>query len=202
MQTIKLNAVDRWKRADGNLLTFEGVGARRIRLHVNSPGVTLAWLVHGEGDLQFLGRVEGFQTIEFYAAGTVNISLDGADVWWSSAEVEPTHVEVIDPVIFTKIANRRHRNPELEEMMFRMQQNMERRLAQQAGEIEAAFERRRREVEHGRPAEVIKTDAPGAAASTGGTEVRPPEPDGAQSGEDAGSAGGGGQPGDGNGGPA
>lgn len=202
MQTIKLNAIDRWKRADGNLLTFEGVGARRIRLHLNSPGVALAWLVHDEGDPQFLGRVEGYQTIEFYAAGSVKIGIEGSDVWWSCAEVEPTFVEVIDPVIFTRIANRRHRNPELEEMMFRMQQNMERRLAQQAGEIEAAFERRRREEEHGRPAEIVQTVAPGAAANAGGTEVRPPEPVASQPGESAGGAGGGEQPGDGNGGPA
>ena len=195
MQTIKLNSIDRWKPADGNLLSFEGVGARRIRLHVNSPGVALAWLVHGEGDLQFLGRVEGFQTIEFYAAGNINVSLDGSDVWWSCAEVEPTYVEVIDPVIFTKIANRRHRNPELEEMMFRMQQNMERRLAQQATEIEAALERRRREETDGRPAEIIQTVAPGAAANAGGDEVPDPEPVAPQPGEGSGGGEASGQPG-------
>ena len=195
MQTIKLNAVDRWQRADGNLLTFEGGGARRIRLNINSPGVALAWLVHRERELQFLGRIEGFQTIEFYAAGTVNVSLDGNDVWWSCSEVEPTYVEVIDPVIFTKIANRRHRNPELEEMMFRMNQNMERRLAQQANEIEAAFERRRKEETHGRAAETVRTVAPGAAANAGSGALPDAEPVAAEPVESAGTGDGGEQPG-------
>ncbi|MGF7009263.1 hypothetical protein [Aminobacter sp. BE322] len=190
MQTIKLNSVDRWRPALSNVLTFEGTGARRIRLHVNSPGVTLAWLVDDTGaeeGFQFLARAEGYAVIEFHAEGDVRISLDGSDVWWMCSEAEPTHVTVIDPVIFTKIANRRHRNPELEEVMYRMQLNMERRLAQQAGEIEAAFVRRRQEEEIGRSAETIVTDAPGAAANAGGGEVQPQEPGAFEPGETPGS---------------
>lgn len=193
--TIKLNSLSRWRPAGPDALVFEGVGARRVRLHVNSPGVTLAWLLDGDGGVrQFLARVDGYEVIEFYAEGTVRVGLEGADAWWMCAEVEPTHVEIIDPVIFTKIANRRHRNPELEEMMFRMQMNMERRLAQQAGEIEAAFERRRKEIDE-RPAETVKTDAPGAAANAGGGTVPAPEPGPSKPGEAPGGEDGGEQSG-------
>lgn len=191
MQTIKLNSIKRWKPAHEKELVFEGRGARRIRLHINSPGVTLAWLVLPDGELQFLARVEGFQTVEFYAEGRVSVSLDGADVWWTCAETEPTHVEIIDPQIFTRIANRRHRNPELEEVMYRMQLNMERRLAQQSGEIEAAFQRRLNEEIHGKPAETVKTDAPGAAANAGGKPEAEQEPKPADPGETPGSEDGG-----------
>lgn len=190
MQTIKLNSVDRWRPALEKVLTFEGIGARRIRLHVNSPDIARAWLVLPDGELQFLARVEGYQVVEFHAEGVIKINLDGSEVWWMCSEAEPTHVEVIDPVVFTKIANRRHRNPELEEVMYRMQLNMERRLAQQAGEIEAAFERRRREDENGRPAETIVTNAPGAAANAGGGEVQPQEPSASEPGETTGGANG------------
>lgn len=184
--TIKLNSVDRWHPAREKVLTFEGDGARRIRLHVNSPGLTLAWLVQAEGEVQFLARAEGYEIIEFHAEDTVKVNLDGNDVWWMCAEVEPTFVEVIDPVIFTKIANRRHRNPELEEIMFRMEQNMQRRLEQQAGEIEAAFERRRMEEVNGRPAETVVTNAPGAAANAGGGTVPEAEPIAPEPGETTG----------------
>lgn len=171
MQTIKLNSVDRWLPAAGQQLTFEGDGARRIRLHVNSPDVARVWLVLDGDELQFIARVEGYQVVEFYADGDVRVSIDGNDVWWRCAETEPTFVEVVDPVIFTKIANRRHRNPELEAIMYRMQENVERRLAQQAAEFEAALERRRREEVNGRGTETVVTAAPGAAANVGGNEV-------------------------------
>lgn len=189
--TIKLNSIARWRPAQEKVLTFEGHGARRIRLHVNSPGTTLAWLVHDKGELQFLARVDGFQTIEFHAEGNVSISLDGNDVWWSCAETEPTHVEIVDPHIFTKIANRRHRNPELEEIEYRMMMNMERRLASQQAEFEEALARRRKEIADGPPANEVKTNAPGAAANAGSGEVSPQEPTAAEpsasaSGEDGG----------------
>lgn len=171
MQTIKLNSVERWNAAAGQQLVFEGEGARRIRLHVNSPDIARVWLVHGEGDVQFLARVEGYQVVEFYADSNVTLNIDGDDVWWRCAETEPTFVEVVDPVIFTKIANRRHRNPELEAIMYRMQENMDRRLAMQSAEFEAALERRRQEEVNGRPAEIVVTAAPGAAANAGGGEV-------------------------------
>lgn len=188
MQTIKLNSLDRWKPAAGKLLVFEGRGARRIRLHVNSPGVTLAWLVQDEGDLQFLARVDGFQTLEFYAEGNVKVNLDGGDVWWMCAESEPTFIEVADPIIFTKLADRRHRNPELEEVMYRMQLNVERRLAQQADEFAAAFERRRKEIQN-------EVNDAGAAASASGAPEAEQEPEPAEPGQEAGGGAGGEQPG-------
>ncbi len=68
---------------------------------------------------------------------------EGEVLFWA-ADYEPAFVEVLDPEIFTKIAQRQTRNPELEEIMYRAQLNMERRFAAQEEEIEAM---RRRSLE-------------------------------------------------------
>lgn len=202
--TIKLGSLARWKMFPLDALNLPGRdgGERRIRLNINAESEIALYRVFRALDDQQLVAVlaPGFHTVEFMAAGTVSLiaaKQDGAQVWYQTADDEPTYVEVVDPVIFTRIANRRHRNPELEEMMYRMQLNVERRLAAQAEELEQALSRRRAEEEHGRPAEKIVTNAPGSAAAAGGEEVRAPEPVAPESGEAPGGAGGGGQPGGG-----
>lgn len=201
--TVKLHSLSRWLPLNqGEAIVFNkssGTGERRVRLHLNMARQTTFFVEDGDGARLLTTTGPGLETIEFSAAGKVAVfAEDGAaEVHYQTSEYEPTHVRVVDPVIFTKIANRRHRNPELEEMMFRMNQNIERRLYQQSLELEAAFERRRKEEENGRPAEVIETNAPGAVANAGGSEVQPQEPPSPASGEAAGSEGSGEQPGDG-----
>lgn len=205
--TIKLNSLDRWALLPSEkslvLSGKPGGGERRVRISFNVAEFTRAYVATPDGEERLLAVLRpGLETVEFIAPGVLHVRTDAeaeAEVWVCTAETEPTYVEIIDPVIFTRIANRRHRNPELEEMMYRMQMNMERRLAQQAGEIEAALERRRKEEEHGRPAEIVKTGAPGAAARSGGAEVRAQEPVASEPGEAAGGADGGEQSGDGGG---
>lgn len=181
--TIKLNSLDRWKLLGGNQLVLAGdeLGTeRRVRLHVNSAEEHALYVTDVDGEQRLLTVVPaGLETVEFWASGRLGIVSDapeGAEIWYQTAETEPTHVEVRDPVIFTKIANRRHRNPELEEIMYRMQANMDRRLAQQSEEFEAALERRRLEEVNGRQPETIETKAPGAAANAGSGAVSASEP--------------------------
>lgn len=128
---ISLKTLDRWslmKPEEG--VVFEGRHARKIRLHVNAPDVARLYLVDGKRR-RFLARFCGLDVIEFVAAGNVQIATMDDDVWFYCAEQEPTHREVVDPVVFTKIAQRKSRNPELEQMMFLMNQNIERRFAAQ-----------------------------------------------------------------------
>lgn len=177
MSIIKLNSLSRWNRLSPDQgAVFPGVKEqeRLVRINLNCEAVTSLSIVHDADRDQFLCTVEpGVHVVEFYTAGTFRLVADavGAAVLYQSADLEPTFAEVVDPKIFTKIANRRHRNPELEEIMFRMTQNVERRLAAQASEMEAAFERRRREMENGRPAEVVVSNAPGAGAGGSGPQV-------------------------------
>lgn len=195
---VKLNSLARWACLDPkDAIAFEGNkdNERLIRLHLNLEAVTSFYIQDDERGTNFLCTMQpGMDVLEFYCAGDFRVFAEEGSgvVHYQSADLEPTFAEVVDPVIFTKIANRRHRNPELEEMMFRMNQNLERRLAQQAGELEAAFARRRQEEENGRPAETVKSDAPGTVAGSGGEQVPEQKPDGEKSGE----AGGGGSSGE------
>ncbi|WP_234887325.1 hypothetical protein [Agrobacterium pusense] len=202
---LKLNSLSRWSELPSDqAIVFAGsdIGERTVRLNLNLEAVTSFFIGIGDEE-RFLVTVQpGVDTVEFSALGTFRVYAEEGSgaVLYQSADLEPTFSEIVDPVIFTKIANRRHRNPELEEIMFRMNQNLEARLAQQAHEFEAALERRRMEEENGRSAETVLSNAPGAVAGSGGTEVpaqgaageksgeAAPAPDG---GEQQGSAGGG-----------
>jgi len=191
--TIKLNSLSRWHElAEKNALMFEqgaANGERRIRLNLNLPR-RMSFFIEDDAGSRFLASAgPGFETIEFSHFGKFAVFSedDSGPIQYQTSETEPTHVEVVDAAIFTKIANRRHRNPEMEEMMYRMQLNMERRLAQQAGEIEAALERRRREEENGRAVEKVVSNAPGATgAGSGGDAVPAQEPVVSEPGQEAG----------------
>lgn len=188
---IKLNSLARWyDLAENQSIHFHkgsANGERRIRLNLNMAGQTTFYIKDESEKVRFLTVAgPGLETIEFSASGCVDVfAHDGAGyVQYQTSEIEPTHSEVIDPAIFTKIANRRHRNPELEEVMYRMQANMERRFAQQADEFEAALERRRQEEINGRPTEQVKSDAPGTVTpGQNGSPVAEPQPGSANPGE-------------------
>ncbi|WCK79740.1 hypothetical protein [Agrobacterium fabrum] len=173
---LKLNSLSRWSELPSDkAIVFAGsdIGERTVRLNLNLEAVTSFFIGIG-GQERFLVTMQpGVDTVEFSAAGEFRVYAEEGSgaVLYQSADLEPTFSEIVDPVIFTKIANRRHRNPELEEIMFRMNQNLEARLAQQAFEFEAALERRRMEEENGRSAETVISNAPGAVVGAGSAQV-------------------------------
>ena len=174
---VKLNSLSRWAALDPKQsIVFDGsdIAERRVRIDFNLEAATSFFIVDRDGVEDFLCALPaGQETIEFSAAGKFSVYAEAGSgaVHYISADLEPTFSEVVDPVIFTKIANRRHRNPEVEEMMYRMQVNADRRAAQQVGELEAAFARRIKEMEHGRSSETVISHAPGAASGAGGAQV-------------------------------
>lgn len=124
-------------------LEFSSKRPRVVRLEVNSPGESFLYVTMlGEDEDHFLARVVGRDTVEFYSSGAFTLSVeegecnvytvDGSDV---------SHVNLA-PKVFTRLAERRKRNPELEYIAHTMQINLERRLAKQANELRAEFERR------------------------------------------------------------
>ena len=147
--TVKLNSLARWASLPAtDAIVFEGsdVGERRVRINFNLEGVT-SFFIGDDGGEEFLCTIgPGLETVEFNVAGSFKVYAEKGSgvVHYQSADLEPTFHEIADPVIFTRIAQRRHRNPELEEMMYRMQANIERRLAAQADEMEALYARRLR----------------------------------------------------------
>jgi hypothetical protein len=198
---VKLNSLARWAVLPATeAIVFDGsdVAERRVRINFNLEAVTSFFIGDESGESFLCTLGPGLDTVEFNIAGSFKVYAEKGSgvVQYQSADLEPTHIEVVDPVIFTKIAQRRHRNPELEEMMYRMQANMERRLAQQADEIAAHYARQIREAENARAAETVIAPAP---AGTGAGEVPAQGAAGEKSGEASGSAAGSEQSGGGGG---
>lgn len=171
--TVKLNSLIRWSVLDGaEAISFEGTGAaeRRVRIDFNLESVTTFFIgdVDGENFLCTIGP--GLETVEFNVSGAFKVYAEEGSgiVHYQCSGQEPVAVEIVDPVIFTKIAQRRTRNPELEEMMHRMQLNVERRMASQAEELAAFYERRMQETQNVR---AVETNNAGAPPSAGGSEV-------------------------------
>lgn len=198
--TVKLNSLSRWSLLQQNhSINFESdtETERLVRLQLNLEAVT-SFYIEDERGANFLCTMsQGVDTLEFYAGGSFRVFAEegSAVVLYQSADLEPTFSEVIDPVIFTKIANRRHRNPELEEILYRSQMNLERRLEQQASEMDAAFARRIQEMENGRSKETVRSNAPGSDSSGYGTQQAAPGATGEKPGETPAGGAGSGQPG-------
>lgn len=139
---IKLGNLSRWQSLNkGASLKLPGIEVRLVRLNVNSPGTAILHLANGDGEIEFLAAPVGCDTVEFYAAGDLTITTESADVKVYAAENEPAYNIEPDGEAFTKIMERAPRNPELEQMMYLSQVNIERRMAQVYAEIEQKYAR-------------------------------------------------------------
>ena len=139
---IKLNELTRWRAlAQGEVLTLPEGNSRRIRLEVNSPGRAPFYIVDSPTQMRFLAAPVGRDVIEFTAEGAVDITTGGDDVWIYTAELEPTYTVIEDAEVFTQIATRAARNPDMEHMMYLQQLNVERRMAQLQADMEASIDK-------------------------------------------------------------
>lgn len=132
--------LSKWRAAGaGEIIRFESDRPRTVRLEVNTPEIALLELHEDGREPCFLARVEGRDTIEFSADGSFEISCDTSDVYFYTAEGDDWSVEPVDGRTFTRIVERRSRNPEMEMMMHMAMRNMEQRLDAQAAELERRF---------------------------------------------------------------
>ena len=153
----KIGDVNRWHHMPvGTAWQLPGEHPRTVRLNVNAPGRARFYLIDAHGEERFLGTSEMRAGLEFYVTGKAAITTPDEDVFIWSAEFEPTHFEVPDREIFTKIANRAARNPDLEYLMHLQQVNMERRLAAIQQDLEARYDAR------------VRTEAVTPTSSAGG----------------------------------
>ena len=158
---IKLDSLTRWTRlGKGQILELPGETNRRIRLNVNSPGYAGLYTVDADGLPTFLATADRRDVIEFAAEGNVRIGTQDDDVFVYTAENEPTFTIIENAEVFTQIATRAVRNPDLEYMMFLQEQNIQRRIAQ----LETSVNQRVQEAYDAGKATVAKSDAPGTAA--------------------------------------
>lgn len=185
--------VSKWQRlCEGGAIRFDGGRPRVVRLELNSPQPVGLYLMEPvTGEALFLCRVVGRDTVEFQVGGKFTLVSDG-EVFVYTAGMEMIHHVVDDPVIFTRITERRQVNPEIAAIQRAMHLNMERRLAAQRDEFNSLLRR----VVQGGPREApagrdrVASDEP-QAADVPGTDVPEPAPDEGAAAGAAGAAGGG-----------
>lgn len=181
---VKLNSIARWLALDPkNGISFDGEqdAERLFRIEFNCEAVTTFYVVQGKSERLLVTLQPGIETVEFYIAGDFTIFSDGGEgavLFWC-ADYEPAFVEVVDPEIFTQIMTRQKRNPELEEMLYRAQLNMERRFAAQEEEI-AAMRARSEELEN------VVNAVKAKPAGNGSSDLSGEKPAGEGTGDDTG----------------
>lgn len=121
--TIRLLDVNKWQRLEaGKGLSLPSDKTRVIRLEVNAPAPARLDAVQGD-NVTFLAVVEGYEIIEFAAEGDVLVSIDSIDdVWFYTDDGDLIGFDNPHAESFTSIMNRQSRNPEIERMMFMIDQ--------------------------------------------------------------------------------
>lgn len=173
----------------GEGLLLENTKRREVRLELNTAAPCQLRIQYSKNDIRFLANVHGRETVTFIANGSVGIYPDSEDeVWWWTPEMEKTSVLIPDAETFTKIAQRRERNPDLERVARKMAENTDRRMAAMFAEfdrrIAAAEARNAEEVKRGKPKDVAPAAAGGKPNKKGATPA-PDAPSGSEGVEDA-----------------
>ena len=182
---------DKWMNlGDGQGLRFAGNRPRQVRLEVNAPQETRLYVEDDDdtGVCNFLALVKGRDTIEWSASGAFILRADGGDVSIYTADGADISLELEAPVSFTKIVERRKRNPELEQVLAVLNRTMEERIAQATREIE------RRQASREQPGRMARSLPSGTAFNANQGVPGDGQP-GARSGDETGPGASGGAPG-------
>lgn len=139
---IKLNDLKKWQYlGEGEVAHFAKDDPRTVRVDFNAPGGAILSIREKDAEQGFDVALKGRDVLEFSVDGAFDVSVDDG-VWFYTADSTDWTVEKVKHESFTRIVERRTRNPEMEHMIYMASLNMERRLAQQADELQRQFERR------------------------------------------------------------
>lgn len=178
--TIQMMDLRKWQPlAEGEVARFHKENARTVRIDVNTTHPVLLYVAQKDEDAEFLCKVDGRDRVEFSVDGPFDLTADGGEVRFYTVDGADFTMEKVDHDSFTRIVQRRERNPEMERMMYLMHQNTEKRIATTIHELEASYERRERRREQKRiqdekiareiaAAKSVSDDA-GTASDTSGT---------------------------------
>lgn len=136
----RMHNLEKWSELPpGKAMSFVVDWPRVVRIDVNVAGKANLFVIGDGGTPRFLAFVTGRDVVEFAANGRFGLIADGDPTFVYSVDGDTWSLDVPAPEIFTRVREKRARNPELEYIMAKMAHNMERRLAQQATEIERAI---------------------------------------------------------------
>lgn len=147
--TIKLANISDWQPLESDkllVLKHKDSEPRRVRLEVNCGSLTSFHLIRKGKDAFHLATLQGLDVIEFWDGGELKISaarVDGKkalDSWYYTADGQEVHFDELDEETFTRIAERRARNPQLEYMEYMAGLNIQRRMDAMAADFERRME--------------------------------------------------------------
>lgn len=159
--TQRLFDVNKWTLLEeGKVLRYPSAKPREVKLEVNAPGDSELSYVSDSGEVKFLALVRGRDRVEFHTDGRFGLTVQGNDCYIYTVDGIDISTTILDPVIFTRIVERRARNPEFVAMELRMMQNIQRRLDSQKHELVGYYERRERYREQELANARLAADAP------------------------------------------
>lgn len=133
---VRIFDLGRWQQAAvGVPLVVGGGVSQQVRIEVNTPVATRFDVVVGDR-VVFLAVVEGLETLDFHCEGPAELVASTDEPWFYAINGDGVGVPD-DGRAFVKLMQRKVRNPELELMMYKLEQNAKRREAKQADEIAA-----------------------------------------------------------------
>lgn len=184
----------KWRRLSSDGIEFANDKPRKVRLELLAAeptrlGVIAAGLPQFKGGMH-IGTIFGYEVISFQIDGPFKLVADGEGcfVWTPELEGVIAH-EIPDAITFTTMMNRRERNPHMELLMHKLNQNVERRMRQLEKDVIlplmedkrlADIERRTRNAEREteqQEAQLVEVedelgeDAPAAPDAGGGDEL-------------------------------
>lgn len=145
----RIQNLSKWNvLASGEALQLEGDHRRKIRVELNAPMRTRVDVI-AEGLTVFLGVIEGLDVVEFTADGVVQLvfsplnEAELSEVWYFTSDGDQYARSTVNPVTFLELPlGGVVRNPQVEMMIFKQQQNNLRLQAQVAKDrvaLEARF---------------------------------------------------------------
>lgn len=137
---VRIHNLTRFQRLKpGEGFVIGGLDRHKVRIEFNVDAPTAVTVQDGD-DLFFVAEFKGFEVVEFTAApGATVFATSEGGVWFFTNEGDLIARESL-AASYTRLANRRARNPDLELMMFKQQQNqrrMEAVFAAQMAEMNA-----------------------------------------------------------------
>lgn len=132
----------------GGGIWFSGSNPRQVRVEVLADQPTRLYVEHeheGKPVTHFIGIVCGYEVIKFQMSSPFRLTADGVGAKvWSPEMLSAGAIELPEAVSFTTMMQRRERNPIVEQMMHKMQQNMERRIARAERDMQLRLNPERR----------------------------------------------------------
>lgn len=124
-----LKEPSRFRQVGKSPMKFGGPEPRKVRLEVLSEEPAKLYMKDKTGS-HYIGTFEGYDVVQFNVAGPWELTGSGPGCKAFTTELDTVAIEIPEAVSFTGIMTRRQRNPELELMMRKVTQTMERRIAQ------------------------------------------------------------------------